>query len=371
MSSSSEQRGPIAVYGASGYTGRLISAELGRRGADFVLAGRDLAKLKRVAADVGGPPVRAAALDDPAALADLLAPCAAVIAAAGPFSLHGEPVVRAAVETATAYVDTTGEQPFMRRVFEIHGPAAQAAGVPLVTAMGFDYMPGDMIAALTSDGLESIEEVFLAYSVRSFGPSRGTASSAIGQIGGGDLEWRGGALVPASSAVRRPEHDFPPPVGRQRMTRYPAGEHITVPRHVETANVRTALSAATSAGHPRLAPLVGLTMPALQWLVRTRARGAIERAVAKLPEGPSPADRERSEFTIDCRVRAGGRSRRGVIRGRDVYGLTAASTVEAALRLAGAEAATGGALAPSQAFDPADFLAAMEPHGISYELDAA
>jgi short subunit dehydrogenase-like uncharacterized protein len=155
------------------------------------------------------------------------------------------------------------------------------------------------------------------------------------------------------------------------MTRYPAGEHITVPRHVETANVRTALSAATSAGHPRLAPLVGLTMPALQWLVRTRARGAIERAVAKLPEGPSPADRERSEFTIDCRVRAGGRSRRGVIRGRDVYGLTAASTVEAALRLAGAEPATGGALAPSQAFDPADFLAAMEPHGISYELDAA
>ena len=155
------------------------------------------------------------------------------------------------------------------------------------------------------------------------------------------------------------------------MTRYPAGEHITVPRHVETANVSTALSAATSAGHPRLAPLVGLTMPALQWLVRTRARGAIERAVAKLPEGPSPADRERSEFTIDCRVRAGGRSRRGVIRGRDVYGLTAASTVEAALRLAGAEPATGGALAPSQAFDPADFLAAMEPHGISYELDAA
>ena len=75
-------------------------------------------------------------------------------------------MVRAAVETATAYVDTTGEQPFMRRVFEIHGPAAQAAGVALVTAMGFDYMPGDMIAALTSDGLEPIDEVFLAYSVR-------------------------------------------------------------------------------------------------------------------------------------------------------------------------------------------------------------
>ena len=126
MSSSSEQRGPIAVYGASGYTGRLISAELGRMGADFVLAGRDLAKLERVAADVGGPPVRAAALDDPAALADLLAPCASVIAAAGPFSLHGEPVVRAAVETATARPARTSRAPARRSSSSTIGRSARS-----------------------------------------------------------------------------------------------------------------------------------------------------------------------------------------------------------------------------------------------------
>jgi short subunit dehydrogenase-like uncharacterized protein len=363
-----QQSGPIAVYGASGYTGQLIATELARREADFVLAGRNLAKLEAVAAGCGGPPVRAAALDDPAALRELLAPCAAVIACAGPFALHGEPVLRAAVETATAYVDTTGEQPFMRSVFDVHGPAAEQAGVPLVTAMGFDYMPGDMIAALTAAGMGPLDDISFAYSVRSFGPSRGTTSSAIGQIGGGDVEWRNGRLVPGDDAVRRAPHDFPPPVGRQRMTRYPAGEHITVPRHVETANVHTTLTAATSAGHPRLAPLASVTMPVIQRLVRTRARGVIERAIARLPEGPSPENRARSQFTIDCQARAGGKGRRGVIDGRDVYGLTAASTVEAALRLAAAANGPSGALAPSQAFDPADFLAAMRPHGIRYEL---
>jgi short subunit dehydrogenase-like uncharacterized protein len=364
----SQQNGPIAVYGASGYTGQLIAGELARREADFVLAGRNLSKLEAVAAGCGGPPVRAAALDDPGALRELLAPCAAVIACAGPFALHGEPVVRAAVETATAYLDTTGEQPFMRSVFDVHGPAAEEAGVPLVTAMGFDYMPGDMIAALTAAGMGPLDDISFAYSVRSFGPSRGTASSALGQIAGGDVEWRDGHLVPGDASVRRASHRFPPPVGLQRMTRYPAGEHITVPRHVDTANVHTTLTAATSAGHPRLAPLAAVTMPVIQRLVRTRARGAFDRAIARLPEGPSPENRARSRFTIDCQARGGGKARRGLIEGRDVYGLTAASTVEAALQLASDGGRVSGALAPSQAFDPAGFLAAMEPHGLRYEV---
>src|SRR5918992_1611362 len=100
MAETPRQTGPIAVYGATGYTGRLVAAELRRRGADFLLAGRSASKLEIVAEDIGGAPTRAAALDDPAALRDLLAECAAVIACAGPFRLHGKPVVRAAIETA-------------------------------------------------------------------------------------------------------------------------------------------------------------------------------------------------------------------------------------------------------------------------------
>ncbi len=368
MPSPPQQTGPVAVYGATGYTGRLVAAELARRGADFVIAGRNPEKLDRLAAELGGATTAVAALDDPAALREALEPCAAMISCAGPFVLHGEPVVRSAIESSTGYIDTTGEQPFMRRVFEVHGPAAERAGIPLVTAMGFDYLPGDMIAALTGAGMGPLDDVYLGYAVRSFGPSRGTAASAVGQVSGGDVEWRDGALAEASQRVRRPDYDFGGEIGVQRMTRYPAGEHITVPRHVETRNVRTALTAATSAGHPRLAPLVPLTMPVLQRLLRTRARGPIERAVARLPEGPSVEDRRRARFAIACEARAGGRMRKGVIEGSDVYGLTAVTTVEGALRLAAPGYDRVGALAPSQAFDPAEFLAAVADTGLRYEL---
>ena len=121
-----EQSGPVVVYGATGYTGKLVAAELARRGADFVIAGRSREKLDAVAATLGGSvPVAAVPLDDGAGLRSLLEGAAAVIACAGPFVIHGEPVVSAAAETGTHYVDTTGEQPFMRSVFERWGAVAE------------------------------------------------------------------------------------------------------------------------------------------------------------------------------------------------------------------------------------------------------
>ena len=362
-----QQTGPIAVYGGTGYTGRLVGAELARRGADFVLAGRNAAKLEIVAEDVGGARTAPAPLEDPAALRELLEPCAAVISCAGPFVEHGEPVVRAAVAASTHYLDTTGEQPFMRAVFDDHGPRAERAGIALVTAMGFDYAPGDMLAALVAEDMGALDEIVLAYSMRGFGASRGTAKSAIGMLGGADVEWRDGALVPASQSVGRGSFEFDQPVGRQRMMRYPAGEQITVPRHVETSNVRTMLTAATVVPHHRLAGLAGLALP-LQLALRTPARRLVTFAAGRLPEGPNAEARRRARFEIVCEARAGSRGRRGVARGSDVYGLTAVITVEGALRCALPGYDRSGALAPSQAFDPRAFLDSLSRAGLSYKL---
>lgn len=362
------QSGPIAVYGATGYTGRLVAAELRRRGADFVLAGRSAAKLEIVAEDVGGAPTRAASLDDPAALRELLEPCAAVIACAGPFQLHGEPVLAAAVDSATHYLDTTGEQPFMRKVFDAYGRRAAGAGVAAVTAMGFDYVPGDMIAALTAEDMGPLDEVVLAYYARGFGATRGTALSAIGILGGGDVEWRGGALEPASQSVSRGSWDFPEPIGRQRMVRYPAGEHITVPLHVETRSVRTMLNASGVMPHPRLAIAAPVAMPVVQLAVRTPIRRALEAAIARLPEGPPEDLRRKMRFTIVCEAVQGSRRRRGVVSGSDAYGLTARTTVAGALECVRPGYERSGALAPSQAFDPREFLRSLGQAGVGYEV---
>lgn len=370
MAETPPQTGPIAVYGATGYTGRLIAGELRRRGAEVVLAGRNRPKLEILAEDLGGEPaIRQASLDDSAALRELLDPCAAVIACAGPFQLHGEPVLAAAVETGTHYLDTTGEQPFMLKVFDDYGPSAEQAGVALVTAMGFDYLPGDMLAALTAEGMGSLDEIVLAYAVRGFGATRGTALSALGMMAGGDKEWRDGELASAGRGVGAGSWVFPDPIGRQRMVRYPAGEHVTVPRHVQTQRVRTLLTASTVIPLPLVPRVAPLVMVPFQLTMRTPLRRAVAALIPRLPEGPSEESRRGSSFTVVCEARQGSRRRRGTLTGANPYGLTARTTVEGALRCAAPGYDRKGALAPSEAFDPRDFLAALRDFGVEHDVE--
>jgi short subunit dehydrogenase-like uncharacterized protein len=256
----------------------------------------------------------------------------------------------------------------MRTVFERYGEPAERAGVALVTAMGFDYVPGDLIASLVAGG-GPVDEVVLAYWVKGFGPTRGTALSALGMLAGGDVEWRDGRLQAAPQSVGRGTWEFDAPVGRQRMVRYPAGENITVPRHVQTPRVRTLLSASTSVPLPGAA--ASLVMAPFQLAVRTPLRRAFEALVPRLPEGPSTESRRRSRFVIECEARAGDGRRRGRVSGSDPYGLTASTTVEGALRCAAPGFDRRGALAPSQAFDPADFLDSLHSAGVEYEAPSA
>ena len=211
---SSSQSGPIALYGATGFTGRLIARELQRRGADLILAGRNPAKLEALADELGGAATAAASLDDPAGLRELLEPCAAVIACAGPFAQHGEPVVAAAADTATHYIDTTGEQPFMKMVFDRYGARAAQSGAALVSGMGFDYAPGDMIASLTARAMGKLDEIVIAYWVRDFKPTQGTALSALEVMRGGDVVWRDGGWWPAPRSSNGGRWRFPDPIGR-------------------------------------------------------------------------------------------------------------------------------------------------------------
>lgn len=362
-----QQSGPIAVYGATGFTGKLVSQELRRRGADFIVAGRNQAKLDALAAELGGVPASAASLDDPAALRALLEPCAAVIACAGPFTEYGEPVVAAAVDAGTHYIDTTGEQPFMEMVFGEYGQRATRNGAALVTGMGFDYAPGDLLASLVAAGMGPLEEIVLAYSVAGFGATRGTALSALGIIGGDSAIWSDGRRQQAPRNADGGDWDFPAPVGRRRTLRYPSGEQLTVPMHVETDSVRTLLNGMMIPA--RLAPLSGLAMPALGLALRTPLRSAAGALIRRMPEGPSDEDRGRTRFMVCCEARAGSRSRRGVTTGTDVYGITAVTTSHAALLAAAPDFDRTGALAPAQAFDPADFFNALEDFGVEVDVE--
>jgi short subunit dehydrogenase-like uncharacterized protein len=362
------QSGAVAVYGATGYTGELVAKELARRGADFFIAGRSREKLDALSERLGGVRTAAAPLEEAAALRELLGPCAAVIACAGPFALHGEPLLAAAAETGTHYIDTTGEQAFMKLAFDRYGARAARSGAALVPGMGFDFAPGDLIAALTAAGMGPLEEIAIAYCVRGFAPTRGTALSALEIMRGGDVVWRDGAWRRAPRSAAGGRWRFPAPIGEQRMLRYPSGEQITVPRHVETARVRTLLNGMILP--PGLTALAGPASPLLGATLRVPPIAALAAAlIRRLPSGPSELRRQDARFTLSCEARAGSRVRRGTVHGSDVYGLTAATTAHAALLCADPSYDRRGALAPAQAFDPAAFLAALAGFGVSAEVE--
>jgi short subunit dehydrogenase-like uncharacterized protein len=217
-----------------------------------------------------------------------------------------------------------------------------------------------MIAALTAEGMGEVDEVTLAYGWFDFRPSRGTMTSTLEILSGQAVEWRKLQWLPAEKPLGPASFDFPEPIGRQRMLRYPAGEQITVPRHVPTRRVRTLLTASTLAPSPRLAGLMQLVARPTGLVLRTPLKRALRAAIARLPEGPTPEQRAACHYTIVCEVTRGKEVRRGSLSGTDPYGITAALIARGALAASHKGFSRTGALAASQAFDPKDFLAGLE-----------
>ena len=361
------QAAPIAVYGATGYTGRLVARELQRRGLDFMLCGRDASKLRALAGELADPDVRAAGVNDRDALRHAFGDCAAVINCAGPFTLHGEPVVRAAVETGTHYVDTTGEQAFMKLVADRYDEPARAAEVAVVPAMGFDYVPGDLLCRLVARGHEPVDELRLAYVVSGFGASRGTIKSTLEIAKGGDVVWEDGAWKPAGPGPMRSTVVFPEPFGRQVAAKYPCGEVVTVPRHTRVRTIVARVAVSTMAPVGPLAPLLPPLMAGIGVALRTPVRSALHAALGALPEGPEEDARRAARFLIVAEaIGTNGRSGRGAVTGSDVYGLTAVTSVHGASLLADSGYDHSGVLSPASAFDPMGFLNHLSDHGLAW-----
>lgn len=362
----------IAVYGATGYTGKLVAGELRRRGLTAVLSGRNAAKLEAVKRDLGVDwPVRPAAVDDPAALRAAFAGASVVINCAGPFTFYGAPVIEAAIAAGAHYCDTTGEQPYMQRVFTWLDEPARAAGVSVVPGVGFDYIPGDLACALAADGLQPLSELVVAYALKGFGATRGTMHSALEMMNGSDEEYIGGRWRRVGRAPLRESFEFPAPIGRQPVARYPGGEVVTAPRHIKVDTVRERITASTFAPVAALAPAVPTLAVGAGPLMRTPLRSLFASLIDRLPEGPEEDARRGSQYTIVAEAHGtDGRVGRCTVTGSDVYGITAVMAVEVARRMQADGYDRAGALAPAQAVDPEDFLGFLGEHGISYRVES-
>ncbi|MGH3936086.1 MAG: saccharopine dehydrogenase family protein [Pseudonocardiaceae bacterium] len=198
----------IVLFGATGYTGGRTAAAMVRRGLRPVLAGRDAGRLALLARRLGKLEVATADVSDAVSVRALISRDDVLVSTVGPFMRLGEPALRAAVDAGAIYLDSTGEPPFIRRVFEEFGPCAEQTGASLITAFGNDYVPGNLAGALAlrlaGGATHRIEIGYLITGVgRAQVFSRGTFASLIGMIGEPAFSWRDGIRAePSGSRMR-------------------------------------------------------------------------------------------------------------------------------------------------------------------------
>jgi short subunit dehydrogenase-like uncharacterized protein len=192
--------GRIMIYGATGYTGTLIAEHAAARGLDVTIGGRDPDKVHTLAERLGTPSAVFEATDVEAATA-ALRPFDVLLNVAGPFRITAEPLMLAAVQSRTHYLDTTAEFPTYA-LAESMDASAKQAGVMMMSGVGWDVVPTDSLALHTARRVT--DPVHLALAIRVTGGfSRGSLSSAATIEATGPLTRQAGTLRDASKAKPR------------------------------------------------------------------------------------------------------------------------------------------------------------------------
>jgi short subunit dehydrogenase-like uncharacterized protein len=351
----------IAIYGATGTTGRKVAAALVAGGHEVRLCGRDDRRLAEAADALGGVPVRAASVHDAGALAAALDGAAVVVSCAGPFLKVGEPVLAAALAAGAHYLDTTGEQAFVRLAYEQYDAVARRVGVVAVPSCAFEVALGDWAAALTAAALPGdlpLDELVIGYALHQLKPTAGTRSSALASLAEPGVVWDEDRWVEIAPAVHGRSFAFPEPFGARDTRSFPSGEVVTVPRHVAVRRVETFVSLGDSPLVRAGTVLATLAAPLLPALLASPLGGLLRAQVAAMRQ-PAAAEREATRFAVVAEAVRSFQRARLAIAGADVYGVTAHVVAAAAGALLAGAIERPGVLAPAEAFPAARFLPAV------------
>jgi short subunit dehydrogenase-like uncharacterized protein len=337
--------GDFLLYGATGYTGRLIARRAITKGMRPVVAGRNPATVHRLAAELGVEG-RAFGLDDRDSLDRALRSVAVALHCAGPFAGTWRPMVEACLRTGRQYLDLTGEVAVHEGIAGLDG-AARAAGVTLLPGVGFDLAPTDCLAAHVKERLPTATRLAVAVGhapwrdrggrLRQATLTRGTLRSALDGMLTRGLVRRGGALVEVAPAawgrwIRVGGDEGPACSGAL----FPLGELTALHRSTGIPDIDA---------YVVLPPVGVMALRRLGWLA-PRLRG-VERL---LPEGPSEAELERGESVAWVEaVDPAGRRAEAWLHAPNAYALTAEVSLAAVTRAIAGDA-PAGYQTPSTAF---------------------
>ncbi|MBZ6377568.1 saccharopine dehydrogenase [Pacificimonas flava] len=332
----------LLLYGAYGYTGRLVTERAAVRGLSPLLGGRRAEPLNALGSKYGLETRDFGLSTDPEAH---LSGVTTVLNLAGPFSKTALPLARACLAQGINYLDITGEISVFESLFGLDGEA-KTRGVVLLPGAGFDVVPSDCLAAHVHRRLPHARQLTLVIGGLEE-VSRGTARTALEGIARGTAVRRAGQI----------EYLEEPPRSSADL-----GNGVVPTMAVSWGDVATAYH---STGIPdievhfvlndQLKRAASLPGPA-RWFMGTRLGQWLgHRAIDRMPAGPSEEVRNRARAVLVAEAEAADGTRAvAELETPEAYRLTAHTALDAALRVDRGDAAPG-THTPSTAFGP-DFV---------------
>ena len=373
----------ITLFGATGYTGRLVARALARveipgqpGGLPLRLAGRSPEKLARLANSLPGSPAwQVADATRPDTLPALFQDSRVLVNCAGPFTDLGEAVVAQAALNGVHYLDTANELGYVYQM-QSYDRLARKSGAAIVPACGFEVALADCaVAVLAAERSSStkppsrhaaavsqptgsnpvVDEVRIVYDLHGQGSSIGSRRSALRSLATSWLGYQDGQWCRTLPGQERRRSQLP---GGSRPTiSFPSSEIVTVPHHLPVSRVTTWLAASWHA--PYWAPVL---LPLFARLVRGPIGRALGAAVSQISLPGEAGLRSQAPFAILVEVQRRGMTRSLTITGHGVYDLTAEIVAYAASQLARPDYNRAGFLPPAVALDPQALL----NHGIAH-----
>jgi len=332
---------PWLLYGAYGYTGKLIARAATGQGVRLLLSGRREDPLAELAKPLGLP-WRRLDLDNRARLVESLQDCAGVLNCAGPFVRTAAPMIGACIAARRPYLDITGEI----EVFEFchsKDDEARAAGIPLCPGVGFDVVPTDCLAAVLEQALPAAQALALGFdALQRISP--GTARTMTAGIKDGGCIRRDGRLVRVPLGWHTRRIDFGS--GEKLAVTIPWGDVATAYYSTGIGNVRVyAPASPRSVKHMQ-------RINWLRYLLRIPAlRDFMENQAAARTRGPNGEELDKGRTHVWGEAcTAQGECIVGTLETPNGYALTRDSALEAIRRLSDQPPDRGGYYTPSLLF---------------------
>jgi short subunit dehydrogenase-like uncharacterized protein len=358
---------PILVYGATGFTGRLVVAALEQAGRSCVIAGRNRAALDALSSSLPSrPEVRVADAADRDALLKAFAGVGAVVSTVGSFRRFGMPVVRAAVDLGVHYVDTTGEQSYQMQVYEELHRRAISTGATVVTGAAFEYTFSYLGAAILHERSGPLLTVSSYYLAEAFHPTIGTARSALAMLGEELVAFRDGKLVPLATGGGAREVRFPGETPPYFAVPIPGGDAVMLPLDIpplQSASCHILLPKWQASGLARLIAL----QPRVRSLLTPGRIATLDRMLARWHRDPTDAERASNPWKVFVHGQTPSGSHVFVATGSDVYAISGVTAAHTAMRLADGRGRDGGVMTTGKALPAIEFLDAMKPFGVRWE----